>query len=123
MDPFTIISQFGSAQAIGNGVSSFASTQGGFTQGMIQGDYGSEMFSFTDTPFGSIFRMGGKLFSLRPDYISRLPFGQSYSVFSYGAGQACGSIGFGPTSGYISQSLGTNLGSCMATSMMSSGSI
>jgi len=118
MDPFTIISQFGSAQAIGNGISSFASTQGGFTQGLTRGEYGSEMFSFTDTPFGFIFRKGGKLYALRPDFISRMPLGQSYSVSSYGAAQSCGSIGFGPTSGYVSQSLGTNLGASMAASVM-----
>jgi len=122
MDPYNIISQFGSCQALGNGLSAFSVSQGGFTQGLIQGDYGSEMFSFTDTPLGSIFRLGGKIFALRPDYISRLPFGQSFSVFSYGAAQSCGSIGFGPTSGYFSQNLGPNLGLSMTASMMSSGS-
>jgi hypothetical protein len=120
MDPVTLISQFGYAQAGGNGVSASSISQGGFTQGFMADKFGSQPFSFTDTPFGLNFLSAGKLFSIRPDFISKLALGQSYSIFSYG--QNCGSIGFGPTEGYFSGNLGANLGPSMAAAMVSSSS-
>ena len=121
MDPITLISQFGSTQAFGNGVSASSISAGGFTQGWMQGQFGSQPFSFTNTPFGMNFMTAGKVFSLRPDFISKLALGQSYSIFSNG--QNLGSIGFGSSTGYFSGNLDSNLGSSMAASMMSSGSI
>lgn len=121
MDPITLISQFGSAQAFGNGVSVSSITQGGFTQGLMRGQFGSQSFSFANTPFGRRFETAGQVFSLRPDFISKLPLGQSYSIFSNG--QNVGSLGLGSTNSYLSGNLDSNLGSSMATSMMSSGSV
>lgn len=120
MDPITLISQSGYAQAFGSGVSAYSSSLGGFTQGYMQGQFGSQPFSLTDTPFGLNFLTAGKVFSLRPDFISKLLFGQSYSIFNNG--QNCGSMGFGPTMGYFSGNLGSNLGSSIGAAMMSSGS-
>lgn len=116
MDPITIISQLGSTQAYGNSVSASSISQGGFTTGLMRGSFGSQSFSFTNTPFGMNFMTAGKVFSLRPDFISKLALGQSYSIFSNG--QNIGSIGFGSSSGYFSGNLDSNLGSSMAAAMV-----
>ena len=117
MDPTTLISQFGNAQAFGPGVSASLFTHGGITQGLMRGQFGSQTFSFTNTTFGNIFQTGGNVYSLRPNFISNIVNGQSYSVFSNG--QNIGSIGLGPTSGYFSGNLGSNQGSMMAACLMS----
>ena len=121
MDPITIVSQLGYAQAGGNGVAATSFSEGDFTQGLMSGQFGSQPFSFTNTPFGLNFQTAGKLFSLRPDLISKLVFGQSYSIFNNG--QNCGSIGLGPGTGYFSGNLNSSLGASMAAAMLSAGSI
>jgi hypothetical protein len=119
IDPIMIISQFGNAQAFGPGVSAGLFSHGGLIQGLMRGQSGSQTFSFTNTPFDNIFQTGGNVYSLRQDFISKLPLGESCSVFSNG--QNIGWIGFGPTSGYFSGNLGSNMGSSMTASMLSSG--
>jgi hypothetical protein len=86
---------------------------GSQVSGLVSGGGTPQSFSLKDNgPLGSVFSLGGQSFTVKPDFISKMPFGASFSV-SQGL-KNVGSIGQNPFSPTMSSS---GLGSQMATSL------
>jgi hypothetical protein len=117
MDPTIIIA----AISQGGNVQSYASTWQGLTLGGVSDRLGLQSFTLTNSPLGRFFDIGGQSFSLRPDLVSRLTYGQSYSIFS--GGQICGWVGNNPVTGQLlyGGNLTPSLGSGLSSSLLSSG--
>jgi hypothetical protein len=111
----------GFASGAGNGMSVIAQSLNGMGSGFLSGGNGSQSFSFTDGPLGFNLNSLGQQFSIRPDFITKLALGNSWSIFS--RGQNLGWIGFDPaTSSYVFNGEGgSGFGSSLAASLASSG--
>ena len=105
----------------GGGLSVSAQSLNGMGSGFLSGTSGSQAFSFTNGPLGFNLNSLGQQFSLRPDFISRLISGNSWSIFSHG--QNVGWMGFDPTtSSYVfNGDNGSGLGSSLAASLAGAG--
>ena len=88
--------------------------------------FGSQAFSFmSNQPFGTSVSSMGRAYSLRPDFISRVQFGKSFSVM--GNGQNLGWVGLsnpsnGPFGSFASSgNLGPRLQSGLLSVLASTG--
>ncbi len=99
-----------------------ATAFGNSVYGSVSDRSGLEYFSFTKNKlFNSLFSSGGKTFSIRPDFIPKVPFGSSYNVFQ--GSNSLGNIGQNPafSSVSIGGGLNTKLGIAIGTSMKTAG--
>lgn len=115
MDPITI----GTASLHGAGgySSATAYTLGNSTTGTVFGSTGAHPFSvLKDNILGSKFTLGAdKFYTLKPDFISRVPFGHSFTVTGgglqtpglLGSNSITGDVSFG---GGMSSQLGSIIG-------------
>lgn len=124
MNPMMFLSTSGGyAFGTGGGISVSAQSLNGMGSGFLSGVPGSQSFSFRNGPLDFDFNSLGKQYSLRPDFISKLNMGKSWSV--YNNGQNLGWVGFNPTTNScaFSGGLGSGLGSGMTASLASSGAL
>src|SRR6266496_994268 len=85
MDLYTIQSFLGSANTFGSQASAHASFLGSIGSGSMTDRFGSQPFSFmSNQNFGTSIFSSGHNYSLRPDFISRMAFGRSSSLFENG---------------------------------------
>ena len=90
--------------------------------GIVSGQGTPSSFSFTKGgPLGNTFSMGGKSFSLKPDFISSVPIGRSFSVFQGLSKIGSISQAFGSNGLSTSSQLGSQMGTAMGTSLRSAG--
>ena len=124
MDPFTIQTFLGGSNVSNALASAHASTLGGGIGGSGIGSMadkaGSQAFSFTTTqPFGTSIASTGSIYSLRPDFVTKILPGKSWSVFKNG--QPLGWVGASnPTNGpFGSFASGGNLGPRLQSGLLS----
>jgi|GEM_PF-6642714 len=120
MDLYTVQQLLGNAHVSSPLASARASSLGGIGSGSMSDQFGSQSFSFaSNQPFGTNFSAAGRAYSLRPDFISKVPFGKSWSVF--GSGQNLGWIGMSnPATGpFRSLTSGGNLGPRLQSGLLS----
>ena len=118
MDIFTLQNLCGNVNTFGPLGSAHASSMSGMGFGSMTDRFGSQPFSFmSNQSFGTNIFSCGNNYLLKPDIISRMPFGQSWNLTQNG--QSLGWIGLNNSSGSTFASVGGSLGASAKTGLLS----